>query len=180
MIAGCARHAGAYAEHREVKPVGQNETVTRSSRFLACLLCAVMLAAWTGCASRGSKAQQTQKSVPQAVTVELQRSVAGWNEGNVEVFVGVYAEDATFARPENFVRGRAAIRDLYAPIFMPNISRDALMLEQVEVTPLGKDIVLVKSIYRNMRNGKVTRRGTTTLVMRMAEGKWRIVHDHSS
>ncbi len=114
------------------------------------------------------------------VTTEFQQSVAYWNAGNLDGFLEIYAESATFALPESLLVGRRAIREFYAPNFAPRASRLELSFEQIDVAVLAPDAVLVRGIYRNRDNGQVVRRGTTTLIMRRVGGPWRIIHDHSS
>ena len=140
---------------------------------------AVMLLSLAGCVTRPVAAPA---AAPQNLDIaeELKKSAAGWNLGYLDAFLAVYAENATFARQDNFVRGKPAIRALYAPVFEKGVARDSLALEQLEVDWITKEVALIKGIYTNMRDGKVTRRGTTTLLMRLIDGRWRIVHDHSS
>jgi len=96
------------------------------------------------------------------------------------VFMAVYAENAAFAQAEGFIHGKAAIRALYAPAFAPGFARDSLTLAHVQVRPISAEAVLVEAVYHNTRDGAVTRRGTSSLLMVLVGGQWRIVHDHSS
>jgi uncharacterized protein (TIGR02246 family) len=111
---------------------------------------------------------------------EFQRSVAGWNAGNLDAFTSIYAETATFALPDGLLRGREAIREFYAPNFERGAPRQQLALEQLDIEVLAPDALLVRGIYINRVVGEVTRRGVTTLIMRQLLGQWRIIHDHSN
>jgi uncharacterized protein (TIGR02246 family) len=123
---------------------------------------------------------QTPELQRSEIALELQKSAAGWNMGNLEGFLGIYAENATFAAQDRLIRGKMGIRDLYAPVFKPGTTHDSLGFEQLEVDILSPDLALAKGVYKNTRNGVVTRRGTTTLLFQRLDGRWRIVHDHSS
>jgi ketosteroid isomerase-like protein len=62
--------------------------------------------------------------------------------------------------------------------------RDSLSFELLDVDPLAPDVLNVIATYILARqvNGRdsITARGPTSLVMRRVDGRWRIVHDHSS
>ena len=164
-------------EERQIEPGRRNWPSLAPGLLVLALGLALAL---EGCATQKPALAPPSPLEGVDVTAELKKSVAGWNAGNLDAFMAVYAEGATFARPDGFIRGKAAIRELYAPAFAPGVDRDLLVLERLETQPISADAVLVKGIYSNMRQGKVTRRGTTTLLMRLIGGQWRIVHDHSS
>src|ERR1041385_2777982 len=84
------------------------------------------------------------------------------------------------ALPETFLQGRSAIREFYAPLFERGANRGTLLMEQLNVEVLSREVVLVQGIYRNTQGDETTRRGTTTLILRRTLGRWRIIHDHSS
>src|SRR5262245_26543049 len=142
----------------------------------------------TGCASKSKKPDFSPASttpsnssdVATEVAAEFKKASAGWNAGDLEAFTAIYADSATFAQREVFIVGRPAIRALYAPLFAPGASRPNLTLERLDIEQIAPGVVLVRGIYRNSREGAVVGRGTTTLVMRLIQGQWRIVHDHSS
>src|SRR5262245_41734741 len=140
-----------------------------------------------GCASKSPKNERASApnsgSVPDVapeVAAEFKKSSAAWNAGDLDGFTAIYADSATFAQREVFIVGRPAIRTLYAPLFAPGASRPNLTLERLDIEQIAPGVVLVRGIYRNSREGAVVGRGTTTLVMRLIQGQWRIVHDHSS
>ncbi len=134
-----------------------------------------------GCATRPPEPVAPNPIAVRAeIMTELQKSALGWNSGDLDAFLAVYAEDATFAGQDRFIRGKRAIRELYAPVFGKETQRDSLRLENLDVNQLCPDAALVTGIYQNMRGDQVTRKGTTSLVMRLIAGQWRIIHDHSS
>jgi uncharacterized protein (TIGR02246 family) len=96
------------------------------------------------------------------------------------MFLGIYAEDATFALRDSFLQGYAAIRAYYAPRFLPGAERGLLRFDEIHVDLLGLAYVIVRAIYQNQPNQGEPIRGTTTLILRHMDGRWRIIHDHSS
>jgi beta-aspartyl-peptidase (threonine type) len=142
------------------------------------LVCALSLAL-TACATKPERRSVPVTNIPAEVGAEFQKAVAAWNAGDLNGFVSIYDEAATFVVPDGILTGRNAIRAFYMPLFEPGARRDELSFEQFNVEVLSPDTVLVRAIYRNTNQGRVTRRGATTLIMRRVWGEWRIVHDHS-
>jgi uncharacterized protein (TIGR02246 family) len=125
-------------------------------------------------------ASGSSMDVAAEIAAEFKKSTLAWNSGDLEGFTSIYADSATFAQREVFIVGRPQIRTLYGPLFEPGANRPTLTLERLDVEPLCQGVALVRGIYRNSRDGAVLGRGTTSLVMRLIEGRWRIIHDHSS
>jgi ketosteroid isomerase-like protein len=69
---------------------------------------------------------------------------------------------------------------VYAPRFAPGGIRDSLSFEHLEVDFVAPNVVNAIAYYVLARGDSVTARGPTSLVMRRLDGRWRIVHDHSS
>lgn len=122
-------------------------------------------------------------SAAREIAVMMQASAMAWNRGDLDAFVNYYEPDTTttYIGRNGIVRGRAAIRAVYAPRFAPGGVRDSLSFENTEIDLLAPGVANVISWYRLMRGDSTTARGPTSLVMRHdADGQWRIVHDHSS
>ncbi|MFO1496781.1 MAG: SgcJ/EcaC family oxidoreductase [Verrucomicrobiota bacterium] len=118
--------------------------------------------------------------IPAEVAAEFQKASTAWNSGNLGGFLAFYAENATFALADVFLQGRPAIRNFYAPNFAPGARRDELGFEKLDIEVLAPDAVLVRGIYANTQQGQVSRRGTTSLILRRIAGQWQIVHDHTN
>jgi uncharacterized protein (TIGR02246 family) len=112
----------------------------------------------------------------------MARSAAAWNRGDLDAFVRDYADDlgTTYIGSRGIVRGRAAVREAYAPRFAPGAVRDSLHFERVEVDLLAPDLANTIAWYVLVRGDSVTAQGPTSHVMRRVYGTWKIVHDHSS
>lgn len=116
------------------------------------------------------------------IVAMMQQSARSWNAGNLDAFMNDYEADTTttFIGRAGVIRGRAAIREVYAPRFGPGRVRDSLSFENTTIDLMAPDIANVISYYRLMRGDSTTSHGPTSLVMRRRDGRWRIVHDHSS
>lgn len=116
------------------------------------------------------------------ISAMMQTSARDWTRGDLDGFMESYEDGAapTFVTPRGVLHGRDAIRDGYAPRFVPGAMHDALSFENTEVDLLASDVANVVSYYRLTRGDSTTARGPTSLVMRRRDGRWRIIHDHSS
>jgi ketosteroid isomerase-like protein len=110
------------------------------------------------------------------------KSAAAWNRGDLDAFMTDYlpGERTTYVTSRGVIHGPAAIRERYAPRFAPGGQHDSLSFEQVEVDPLAPDVINVVAYYVLTRGDSLIARGPTSLVMVRDNGRWRIVHDHSS
>ena len=117
-----------------------------------------------------------------AIEAALADSAAGWNAGDLDRFMAVYAPDATYVTRTGLVQGRAAIADHYRASFVNGHNlRGRLSFELAGSRTLSTVQVLVFARYRLTPDagGKVEEGPTTLLFERRREG-WRIVADHSS
>lgn len=110
----------------------------------------------------------------------LARGAANWNRGDLDGFVADYTDDATFVTPRSVVHGRAEIRARYAPRFALGAQRDSLHFENLEIDVVGPHTVNAIAYYVLTRGDSTTARGPTSLILKKIEGRWMIVHDHSS
>jgi uncharacterized protein (TIGR02246 family) len=117
------------------------------------------------------------------VAAAMDDSKAGWNAGNLDRFVAVYAPDATFVTEKGLVQGRAAIADRYRPSFAGGANkRGKLSFETLGSRSVGPVHFLLWARWTLTPvdpAGKVETGMTTLLFERRSEG-WRIISDHSS
>ena len=117
------------------------------------------------------------------VAAAMDDSAAGWNVGNLERFVAVYAPDATFVTEKGLVRGRAAIADRYRPSFAGGGNkRGKLRFETLGTRSVSPTLMLLWARWTLTPTdtaAKVEAGMTTLLFERRPEG-WRIISDHSS
>lgn len=116
----------------------------------------------------------------------LARAAANWNRGDLDAFMGDYlpSDSTTYVGSRGIVRGPSAIRAGYARLFTGELVRDSLSFIVLDVDPVAPDVAnLIAQYILTRRVGgrdSVTARGPTSLLVRRLEGRWRIVHDHSS
>lgn len=160
-----------------------NATRPRRFGFVLVLAPATALAACSRPAVQSSPvtaaAMVTARTEIAAVLAHGARS---WNAGDLDDFMSDYDPDTgtTYIARRGVLHGVPAIRQVYASRFAPGAQRDSLHFEGLEVDVLGPDLVNTIAWYVLMRGDSVTARGPTSLVMRRRDGRWRIVHDHSS
>jgi uncharacterized protein (TIGR02246 family) len=143
------------------------------------LLVPVLAAAVLACtASRGDAPSPLRTQVERMLTHAAQR----WNQGDLDAFVEDYLDSTrtTFIGRRGVLHGRAAIRESYAPRFAPGGVRDSLSFDGIEVDSLAPDVAHVLAFYVLSRGDSTVARGPTSLVLVRRDGRWRIVHDHSS
>ena len=110
-------------------------------------------------------------------------SAAGWSAGDLDRFMAVYADGATFVTGDGVIRGRAAIAARYAPRFAADATgkRGALTFEEIDFRLLDPTHALLIARYRLAFAGKADQTGPTSLVFeKVPEKGWKIIADHSS
>jgi uncharacterized protein (TIGR02246 family) len=157
---------------------------TRAARLLAAG--ALLLAACARASGAYHASAAERATVRDQIATMLVNAAANWNRGNLDAFVSDYlpGDTTTFVGGRGILRGTQPIRAAYAPRFAPGGVRDSLSFVLLDVDPLAPDVVNVIARYVLARHvagrDSVTATGPTSLVMRRVEGRWRIVHDHSS
>jgi uncharacterized protein (TIGR02246 family) len=148
---------------------------------------ALLLTAACASGTGSYRADDTERAARRAeITTMLMNAASNWNRGDLDAFVDDYLPGAetTYIGSRGVLRGPAAIRAAYAPRFAPGGVRDSLSFELVDVDPIAPGALNVIATYILARRvgtrDSVTARGPTSLVMRRVDGRWRIVHDHSS
>jgi uncharacterized protein (TIGR02246 family) len=159
------------------------------TRFTQAIFAGVLVGV-TGCvfvAGNTADWSATPTSAQQAearteISAMMRASARAWTRGDLDGFMDSYEDGSatTYVTPNGVVHGRDAIRDRYAPRFVPGAMPDALSFENTDVDLVAPDIANVISYYRLTRGDSTTAYGPTSLVMRRRNGKWRIIHDHSS
>jgi uncharacterized protein (TIGR02246 family) len=112
----------------------------------------------------------------------LTHSAAAWNAGDLDGFVSDYAVDSLTAfvadgRPQY---GYDWIRNHYAPTFAVGAQRDSLRFDDIAARLLGTAHALATARFVLFRGDSVTASGPFTLVLTRTDGRWLIIHDHTS
>lgn len=116
----------------------------------------------------------------QGIEAAMTASAAGWNAGDLDRFMAIYAEDAVYVTSKGLVRGRAAIAGRYRASFAKggNI-RGTLSFRLLGERTINAThrILFARWTLAGARTGES---GITTLVFERRGAEWRIVADHSS
>jgi len=104
-----------------------------------------------------------------------------WNRGDLDAFMEHYWEsDAlTFSSGGKTTRGFAETLQRYRDKYPTKEAMGSLTLSELEITPLGDSAALVLGRWSIERDGEPVS-GNFSLVVRKFDGRWRIVHDHTS
>lgn len=158
----------------------------RDGRRAAVLLLACVLVAGEGCSiertDHPTGREIATTDLNRQVGEVLSASAAGWNRGDLGAFMDAYLDSptTTYWGATDLLQGYDEIRRHYAPRFRPGVERDSLRFEDVRARRLGTDYALATARWILVRDDSVTASGPFTLVLRRMEGRWRIIHDHSS
>jgi len=146
-----------------------------------------MLAGACARATGGYRATPSRRAAVRAeLEAMLRRAAVDWNRGDLDGFMSDYlpSDSTTYVGGRGLVRGPAAIRASYARLFTGEIQRDSLSFVVLDVDPVAPDAANLIAQYiltrRAAGRDSVTARGPTSLLVRRVDGRWRIVHDHSS
>jgi uncharacterized protein (TIGR02246 family) len=156
----------------------------RATRLLAAGGLLVVACARATTAYHASAAERA--TVRDEIAAMMARSAASWNRGDLDAFVDDYlpGDTTTYVGGRGILRGTSPIRAAYAPRFAPGGVRDSLSFVLLDVDPLAPGVANVIARYILARHvagrDSITASGPTSLVMRRVQGRWRIVHDHSS
>ena len=153
-------------------------------RSLAVLIAAAMSAAAGPPAQRPPTDARRDDGVRKAVAAVLERQTAAWNRGDLQDFVSMYAEDATFVSPTGLTHGRQAVLDRYRKRYPDKAAMGTLTLEVLEdriARGAGGVIQAVSVVARwtLAYPDKPSATGLTLLVLHPRGAGWAIVQDAS-
>lgn len=155
-----------------------------AARAVAAAVLAVLLGAcWVEPVDRAElEESESGPGLEERVAAALDASADAWNRGDLEGFMSVYLQSprTTYVGSTGLEVGYEAIRQRYAPLFEPGADRDSLAFESLRVRALGDDVAVGTARWVLREDGEVTGSGPFSLVLRRANGDWKIVHDHSS
>ena len=131
------------------------------------------------CAAPGAPTGDPQREVSEM----LARSARDWNRGDLAGFMSDYAHDSltSYISGGHAQYGWQALYDRYqARYFAPGMSRDSLLFEEVRVRPLAPPFAFATARFALRRGDSLVASGPYTLVLERRDGRWLILHDHTS
>ena len=133
------------------------------------------------CASGGcTRPSDRPSDAAAAVRAELDSTAAGWNRGELDVYLAAYADSVTSVGANGFVRGKAAAAAVMRSGFWrTGRPLQQLRYEHVNVRTLGPDHALVTGQYVLSGADRPDHTGWFTTVWAQTAAGWRMIHDHS-
>jgi uncharacterized protein (TIGR02246 family) len=137
---------------------------------------------WTAPATAATPVEQAQ----QAVMAAMADSAVGWNAGDLDRFMVVYADapTTTYVTGTGLAHGRADIASHYRDYFdgPKDAERGLLSFDPLDFRLLDATHALLIARYTVSPAGTRTKAwtGPTSLVFEKGAGGWKIIADHSS
>ena len=130
--------------------------------------------------------REVENSKQQKAKIEslLKTQTQKWNQGDLEGFMETYwkSEKLTFSSRGITTRGWKATLAKYKKNYQGNDKEMGhLTFGKLEIELLSKNIALVLGNWHlKMKDTSNNVEGNFSLVLKTIDGKWKIVHDHSS
>jgi ketosteroid isomerase-like protein len=122
------------------------------------------------------------ESPEEAITSVITRQAEAWNRGDLEGFMDGYlkSDELVFTSRSRIRRGWQVTFDAYKKTYgMAKETMGQLTFSKLEVHMLGGDAAWVLGRW-DLAGPKESSGGIFTLVLRRIDGKWLVVHDHTS
>ncbi|MFL5523909.1 MAG: YybH family protein [Gemmatimonadaceae bacterium] len=116
-----------------------------------------------------------------AIKAVFDTTAAGWNRGELPVYLSAYVDTATAMGSTGLVRGVSGIEgQMKGGFWRTGRPAQVLSYDHLEIRPIGPDQAIATGQYILTGGGLRDRTGWfSTIWVRTAAG-WRMVHDHSS
>ena len=127
----------------------------------------------------GKSATKTMVDGPELIQI-VENQSASWNRGDIGEFMEPYWHDErlTFSSGGKTKRGWQATFENYKKNYPDRETMGKLTFTEMETQELGPDAILMLGNWHLERAIPVG--GNFSLVWKRIDGKWLIVHDHSS
>ncbi len=142
--------------------------------FPAVSLAAAAAVIATGCAT-------TSQTPAAAITDILTIQADAWNRGDVDAFMNHYwkSDELTFSSSGNTTRGWSQTLDNYKRRYPTRETMGRLAFDDLEIRLLNDKAALVLGRWHLAREPDPVG-GNFSLVFQHIDGRWLIVHDHTS
>ena len=143
------------------------------------LLLVVALLTALGCTTHLDDHALDEAAIQDELEQMMQASADAWTADDLDAFMLAFhnSPDLTFAIPTGITKGWQPLKERYAP----SIVKSNLWFTDIETTVITADTALVFARFHNvMKEDEAYSTGLTTLLCKKIDGRWVIVHDHSS
>jgi uncharacterized protein (TIGR02246 family) len=136
----------------------------------------------TACASQmGSVGGFRSSSDAAAIKAVFDTTAAGWNRGELPVYLSAYVDSATAMGSTGLVRGVNGIEgQMRGGFWRTGRPLQNLSYDHLEIRPIGPDQAIATGQYSLTGGGRPDRTGWFSTVWVRTPRGWRMVHDHSS
>lgn len=116
-----------------------------------------------------------------AILAVIDLQVNGWNNGSVDGFMEGYAriDSLRFASGGSVTYGWKQMLDRYKNRYSSKEMMGTLIFSDISISVISNDAAMVFGKWSLKRNEDAPG-GLFTLLFRKIDGRWRIVHDHTS
>jgi uncharacterized protein (TIGR02246 family) len=111
----------------------------------------------------------------------LKQQADAWNRGDIDAFMEHYwkSDELSFSSGGQTTRGWQSTKENYQRRYPTPEKMGRLTFSQLEITPLGDSAAIVLGRWQLARDESPVG-GNFSLVCRKIDGKWLIIHDHTS
>jgi ketosteroid isomerase-like protein len=116
-----------------------------------------------------------------AIRAVLRAQELAWNHGDIDGFMNGYAraKSTIFVSEDKVTRGWETVRERYHKKYSDRAKMGTLTFSDLEITPFSGDTAIALGRWQLRRAGDQLH-GRFTLIFRLTNDGWRIVHDHTS
>jgi len=143
------------------------------------LIFALCALAETTCGAPSENQERRNEAIEIRAVLRAQQEA--WNRGDIDGFMNGYArsKSTTFVSEDKITRGWETVRDRYKKKYPDRAKMGILNFSNLEIIPLGENAATVLGRWRLNRTQDQPH-GRFTLIFRLTNDGWRIVHDHTS
>jgi len=116
-----------------------------------------------------------------AIKAVFDTTAAGWNRGELPVYLSAYVDSATAMGSTGLVHGVSGIEgQMKAGFWRTGKPLQVLSYDHLDIRPIGPDQAIATGQYILTGGGRPDRTGWFTTIWVRTPAGWRMVHDHSS
>jgi L-asparaginase / beta-aspartyl-peptidase len=132
-------------------------------------------------ATTGAADTSVEEAAATRIKAVLPAQAEAWNRADIDRFMEYYwrSDDLTFSSGGKTTRGWSSTLANYKRRYPTAEKMGKVSFGQIEIVPLGATAALVLGRW-NLRRDDDPVGGNFSLVFRHIDGKWRIIHDHTS
>ena len=132
----------------------------------------------TGCTGLS---QAEKVSIRGSVTAVLGAQVAAWNAGDIDDFMETYwqSDELRFASGGTVKEGWEVTLERYRTVYPDKAAMGQLTFDILDIQVVTREVAVVFGAW-NLQRAQGDLSGLYTLLLHEINGRWLIVHDHTS